>query len=126
MVLDDVDCVQQRRNSAYFPSWAMQAQAPQRAAMMKFALFVFFVLTRALHPMLIDFSKHDGKILYAKNTPVVMNKIITIVLMNALAFLFGGLHGLRQCWQPRCMAVFGLIGAVYALGDFLEMQSMAE
>lgn len=76
--------------------------------------------------MLIDLSKHDGKILYAKNTPVVMNKIFTILLMNSLAFLGGGLQGLRLCWQPRCMAVFGLIGTIYALGDFLEMQSMSK
>mmetsp|Transcript_95722 Transcript_95722/g.241235 ORF Transcript_95722/g.241235 Transcript_95722/m.241235 type:complete len:505 (+) Transcript_95722:66-1580(+) len=115
-----------RRISAYFPSRATRAQAPQRAAILKLGLFVFFILTRAFHPMLIDLSKHDGKILYAKNTPVVMNKIFTIVLMNSLALLGGGLDGLRLCWQPRCMAVFGLIGTIYALGDFLEMQSMSK
>jgi hypothetical protein len=115
-----------RHISAYFPSRATVVESPQRAKILKLCLFAFFVVTRALHPMLIDLSKHDGKILYAKNTPVVMNKIMTIILMNSLAFLFGGVAGLRQCWQPRCMAVFGLIGTIYALGDFLEMLSMSK
>jgi len=93
---------------------------------LKLALFMFFIGTRALHPMLIDLSKTDGKILYAKNTPIVMNKILTVVLMNVCALVGGGLDGVRLCWQPRCMAVFGLIGAIYALGDFLEMLSMSK
>jgi len=115
-----------RRLSAYFPSRGVVAESPRRAAALKLALFAFFVVTRALHPLLIDASKVDGKILYAKNTPVVMNKCMTVLLMNTLAFCYGGLDGLRLCWQPRCLAVFGLIGAVYALGDFLEMQSMSK
>mmetsp|Transcript_49363 Transcript_49363/g.158885 ORF Transcript_49363/g.158885 Transcript_49363/m.158885 type:complete len:141 (+) Transcript_49363:89-511(+) len=98
--------------------------APRKAAALKGALFLFFIATRALHPMLIDMSKVDGKMLYAKNAPVVMNKVLTVLLMNLVAFLGGGTQGVRQCWQPRCMAVFGLIGTIYALGDFLEMLSM--
>jgi len=115
-----------RRVSARFPSRSTVAHSPQRAAMMKFVLFVFFVTTRAVHPMLIDLSKHDGKILYAKNTPVVVNKLLQVVLMNAVCFSGMGWKGVKQCWQPRCLMVFGLIGTVYALGDFLEMQSMSK
>jgi len=96
------------------------------STMTKLALFVFFVMTRALHPMLIDSSKVEGKILYAKNTPIALNKLLTLVLMNMVALLVDGMRGVRLCWQPRCLAIFGMIGVVYALGDFLEMLSMAK
>merc|ERR1719436_443606 len=49
-----------------------------------------------------------------------------MLLMNTMALLVGGLDGLRLCWQPKCVMVFGLIGTIYALGDFLEMLSMAK
>lgn len=94
-------------------------------AIVKLALFAVFVGTRALHPLLIDASKKDGKILYGKNTPVMLNKLLTIVLMNAVALLAGGVDGVRLCWQPKCLTVFGCIGVIYALGDFLEMLSMS-
>mmetsp|Transcript_7651 Transcript_7651/g.16444 ORF Transcript_7651/g.16444 Transcript_7651/m.16444 type:complete len:498 (-) Transcript_7651:569-2062(-) len=101
------------------------ASSSNRGSLMKAGLFVFFILTRALHPLLIDASKTDGKILYAKNTPVAMNKVITVVIMNLAALAFGGVKGLRQCWQPQSLLVFGMIGVIYALGDFLEMLSMS-
>mmetsp|Transcript_2431 Transcript_2431/g.6872 ORF Transcript_2431/g.6872 Transcript_2431/m.6872 type:complete len:476 (-) Transcript_2431:118-1545(-) len=104
---------------------AAAAKPSNRAAMLKAGLFAFFIVTRALHPLLIDASKTDGKILYAKNTPVAMNKVITVCLMNLVAFACGGVKGVRQCWQPQSMVVFGMIGIVYALGDVLEMQSMS-
>jgi len=93
--------------------------------MMKLGLFAFFVATRALHPLLIDASKEGGKILYAKNSPIFLNKFLTIVLMNLVAFCGNGLAGVRECWQPKCLAIFGMIGAMYALGDTLEMLSMS-
>jgi drug/metabolite transporter (DMT)-like permease len=111
--------------SAFFPSRRTEASSPRRAAIMKLGLFVFFVATRALHPLFIDASKEDGKILYAKNTPVFLNKFLTIILMNLVAFLGDGVAGVRECWQPKCLAVFGMIGAVYAVGDTLEMLSMS-
>merc|ERR1719436_746838 len=48
-----------------------------------------------------------------------------MLLMNTMALLTQGWTGMRLCWQPQCLMVFGLIGAIYALGDFLEMLSMA-
>merc|ERR1719401_3231595 len=54
-----------------------------------------------------------------------MNKVLTVVLMNVMALFAGGVDGVRLCWQPQCLVIFGLIGTVYALGDFLEMLSMA-
>mmetsp|Transcript_77024 Transcript_77024/g.215203 ORF Transcript_77024/g.215203 Transcript_77024/m.215203 type:complete len:480 (-) Transcript_77024:762-2201(-) len=114
-----------RTVSAFFPSRRTQASSPRRASMMKLGLFAFFIATRALHPLLIDASKEGGKILYAKNSPVFLNKLLTIVLMNLAAFMGDGVAGVRECWQPKCLAVFGMIGVVYALGDTLEMLSMS-
>jgi hypothetical protein len=114
-----------RALSAFFPSRRTQVTSPRRASMMKLGLFAFFVATRALHPLLIDASKEGGKILYSKNSPVFLNKLLTIVLMNLVALWGDGLAGVRECWQPKCLAVFGMIGAVYALGDTLEMLSMS-
>jgi hypothetical protein len=36
-------------------------------------IFIVFVLSRALHPMVIDYSKVDGKMLYSKNSPAIMS-----------------------------------------------------
>eukprot|EP00428_Durinskia_dybowskii_P016824 CAMPEP_0170221334 /NCGR_PEP_ID=MMETSP0116_2-20130129/10354_1 /TAXON_ID=400756 /ORGANISM="Durinskia baltica, Strain CSIRO CS-38" /LENGTH=450 /DNA_ID=CAMNT_0010472011 /DNA_START=86 /DNA_END=1438 /DNA_ORIENTATION=- len=91
----------------------------------KVALFVFFVVTRAAHPMLIDFSKVGGKILYARDTPIFMNKVLTIVLMNLAGLAIDGMEGVRMCWRWENLKVFGPIGLVYALGDFLEMLSLS-
>ncbi|OLP79774.1 hypothetical protein AK812_SmicGene39906 [Symbiodinium microadriaticum] len=44
---------------------------------------------------------------------------------NSLAFLLGGMPGLKQCWDPTPLKVFSSIAVVYAFGDFLEMQSMS-
>merc|ERR1712232_1422435 len=39
--------------------------------------------------------------------------------------MFGGLEGLKQCWDPKPLKVFSAIAVLYAFGDFLEMQSMS-
>lgn len=96
------------------------------AASLKLLLFAFFILTRAVHPLIIDLSKHEGHMLYAKNTVVVTAKVSIVLLVNAWAYLEAGIQGVRTCWQPRCLGVFGILGIVYALGDFLEMHSMAK
>ncbi|CAE7831733.1 cyp41 [Symbiodinium sp. CCMP2592] len=44
---------------------------------------------------------------------------------NSLAFLLGGMPGLKQCWDPTPLKVFSSIAVIYAFGDFLEMQSMS-
>jgi len=116
------DAPNRRLLSAFFPS---RAASPSGAQIMKLGLFVFFIVTRAFHPLLIDASKTDGKILYARNTPVAMNKVLTVLLMNLMAYAVDGMKGVRSCWQPQCLAIFGMIGTIYALGDFLEMLSMS-
>eukprot|EP00931_Biecheleriopsis_adriatica_P008206 TRINITY_DN109420_c0_g1_i1.p1 TRINITY_DN109420_c0_g1~~TRINITY_DN109420_c0_g1_i1.p1 ORF type:complete len:341 (-),score=69.67 TRINITY_DN109420_c0_g1_i1:102-1124(-) len=87
--------------------------------------FVVFVVVRSFHPIIIDISKTDGKLPYGKATPCVINSAVDIVIGNAIAFMVGGMKGLKQCWDPVPLKVFSSIAVVYAFGDFLEMQSMS-
>mmetsp|Transcript_82734 Transcript_82734/g.146073 ORF Transcript_82734/g.146073 Transcript_82734/m.146073 type:complete len:340 (-) Transcript_82734:157-1176(-) len=87
--------------------------------------FAIFVAVRSFHPIIIDISKTDGRLPYGKATPCVINSAVDIVIGNAIAFLIGGMPGLKQCWDPVPLKVFSSIAVVYAVGDFLEMQSMS-
>lgn len=87
--------------------------------------FACFVAVRSFHPIIIDISKTDGKLAYGKATPCVVNSAVDIVIGNLLALLIGGMKGLKQCWEPGSLKVFGAIAVAYAFGDFLEMQSMS-
>lgn len=112
------------RLSACFPGAGSPGPRDPRCAALKL-VFAALMCTRTLHPMFIEASKQDSKILYAQNTPIVVSAVLQVVLMNLLAFLASGREGLRLCWQPQCLRVFGFIGLMYALGDCLEMSSMA-
>ena len=88
-------------------------------------IFIIFVLSRALHPMVIDYSKVDGKMLYSKNSPAIMSQLLSMVFMNFLAWKDEGMKGVRACWAfPEGASAFIIIGLWYAFGDFLEMLSM--
>lgn len=87
--------------------------------------FVLFVAVRSFHPIVIDISKTDGKLPYGKATPCVINSAVDIIVGNLLAYLYGGVRGLHQCWDPTPLKVFSAIAVAYAFGDFLEMQSMS-
>lgn len=87
--------------------------------------FGVFVVVRSFHPIVIDISKTDGKLPYGKATPCVINSAVDVVIGNLIAFLLGGLPGLKQCWDPVPLKVFSAIAVLYAFGDFLEMQSMS-
>mmetsp|Transcript_55096 Transcript_55096/g.99210 ORF Transcript_55096/g.99210 Transcript_55096/m.99210 type:complete len:354 (-) Transcript_55096:98-1159(-) len=87
--------------------------------------FACFVAVRSFHPIIIDISKTDGKLPYGKATPCVINSAVDIVIGNLIAFLVGGMPGLRQCWDPVPLKIFSAIAVAYAFGDFLEMQSMS-
>jgi len=103
-----------------------KSTAPDRQRMIQTGLaFACFVAVRSFHPIVIDMSKTDGKLLYGKATPCVVNSAVDIVIGNMLALMLGGLKGLKQCWEPGPMKVFGAIAIAYAFGDFLEMQSMS-
>eukprot|EP00929_Paragymnodinium_shiwhaense_P003094 TRINITY_DN1034_c0_g2_i1.p1 TRINITY_DN1034_c0_g2~~TRINITY_DN1034_c0_g2_i1.p1 ORF type:complete len:358 (+),score=108.14 TRINITY_DN1034_c0_g2_i1:96-1076(+) len=87
-------------------------------------IFVVFVLSRALHPMIIDYSKVDGKVQYSKNAPAMLSQVGSMLFVNTMAFAEGGMKGVKECWQPKGATTFGIIGLWYALGDLLEMMSM--
>jgi len=86
---------------------------------------VCFVLVRSVHPIVIDISKTDGRLAYAKASPCVVNSAVDVFVGNAIALLLGGTQGLRQCWEPTSLKVFSAIAVLYAFGDFLEMVSMS-
>jgi len=119
-ILEDMNPVQRRRS--------LLELDPGRSyeAALKLGLFTFFIATRAIHPLVIESSKEGGSMLYAKNSVVVASNFGRLVLMNLVAFSQGGWQGVQLCWQPRYLYVFGIIGAVYAFGDWLEMLSMAK
>ncbi|CAJ1419298.1 unnamed protein product, partial [Effrenium voratum] len=99
---------------------------PKGASAVQTALaFAVFIAVRSFHPIIIDISKTDGKLPYGKATPCVVNSAVDIAIGNTLALLFGGMDGLKQCWDPVPLKIFSAIAVVYAFGDFLEMQSMA-
>mmetsp|Transcript_23961 Transcript_23961/g.80931 ORF Transcript_23961/g.80931 Transcript_23961/m.80931 type:complete len:347 (-) Transcript_23961:194-1234(-) len=93
-------------------------------------LFIFFVMTRALHPTIIDASKtvnpDTGKkaFEYGTMTVVLGETVVTLVIAQLMALGFGGMKEWKAIWNPAPMKVFSFIGFVYALGDYLEMASM--
>ena len=58
-------------------------------------IFIVFVLSRALHPMVIDYSKVDGKMLYSKNSPAIMSQLLSMVFVNFLAWKEEGMKGVK-------------------------------
>jgi len=105
-----------------------QAVGPSTAT--KIGLFAFFVVTRAVHPTIIDASKtvdpDTGKksFAYSEMTIILVETIVSLILGQAMAFGLGGKDTWKMIWKPAPMKVFSLIGFIYALGDFLEMASM--
>eukprot|EP00421_Protoceratium_reticulatum_P002192 CAMPEP_0168371100 /NCGR_PEP_ID=MMETSP0228-20121227/7600_1 /TAXON_ID=133427 /ORGANISM="Protoceratium reticulatum, Strain CCCM 535 (=CCMP 1889)" /LENGTH=159 /DNA_ID=CAMNT_0008383983 /DNA_START=74 /DNA_END=550 /DNA_ORIENTATION=- len=106
----------------------LKPAGPSAAA--KIGLFVFFVLTRAIHPTIIDASKtadpETGKkgFAYGQMTVVLGETVVTLVVAQLMALVLGGSGEWNSIWKPAPMKVFSLIGFVYALGDYLEMASM--
>mmetsp|Transcript_56139 Transcript_56139/g.120938 ORF Transcript_56139/g.120938 Transcript_56139/m.120938 type:complete len:331 (-) Transcript_56139:110-1102(-) len=90
-----------------------------------FLIFIVFVLSRALHPMVIDYSKVDGKLAYSKNSPAIMSQLLSMLFVNLVALQEEGMEGVKACWSlPKGASIFIIIGLWYAFGDFLEMLSM--
>jgi len=96
----------------------------------KAGLFAFFVMTRALHPTVIDASKvvdeETGKrgIAYGNMSVVLGECIFTLIAGQLMALAIGGMAEWKMIWQPKSLKVFSVIGFMYALGDYLEMASM--
>jgi len=87
--------------------------------------FVCFVAVRSAHPIIIDISKDNGGLPYAKASPCVINSLIDVIIGNVIGYLNDGLPGLQQCWEPESLKIFSCIAVAYAFNDFLEMQSMS-
>jgi len=110
------------------PAPANQAAGPSTVA--KIGLFAFFVVTRAVHPTIIDASKtvdpDSGKKYFAfsEMTIVLVETVVSLILGQLMALGLGGMDTWKMIWKPAPMKVFSLIGFIYALGDFLEMASM--
>jgi len=103
-----------------------KAAAPTAGVML--GLWTLFVLNRAMHPMIIDISKGpDGKLPYSKLSPVIAKCFASVIVCNVCALFSasGWREGLRQCYNPSSFRVFGAIGLLYAMGDYLEMTSMS-
>jgi len=104
------------------------SDGPSTAA--KLCLFVFFVMTRAVHPTIIDASKsvdpETGKkgFAYGNMTVVIGECVLTLVVAQLMCLALGGMGQWKKIWSPAPMKVFSMIGFVYALGDYLEMASM--
>ena len=59
-------------------------------------IFIVFVLSRALHPMVIDYSKVDGKMLYSKNSPAIMSRLVREKKQTATEYDIHTVDG----WNP--------------------------
>eukprot|EP00441_Pelagodinium_beii_P026928 CAMPEP_0197652992 /NCGR_PEP_ID=MMETSP1338-20131121/34783_1 /TAXON_ID=43686 ORGANISM="Pelagodinium beii, Strain RCC1491" /NCGR_SAMPLE_ID=MMETSP1338 /ASSEMBLY_ACC=CAM_ASM_000754 /LENGTH=340 /DNA_ID=CAMNT_0043227977 /DNA_START=35 /DNA_END=1057 /DNA_ORIENTATION=+ len=94
----------------------------------KLGLFCFFVLTRALHPTVIDASKtvnEEGKKgLGYSSMSVVLGECLFTLIAGQLMALAAGTSTWKLIWEPKALKVFSGIGFMYALGDYLEMASM--
>jgi len=110
------------------PNGNKASVAGKPALLAVLGLWGLFVLNRALHPMLIDLSKGaDGTMHYSKLSPVIAKSFVSVLACNFCALFDkdGWKAGLAKCYGGASMRVFGVIGALYALGDYLEMMSMA-
>jgi len=93
------------------------------------ALFVLFTLVRAIHPSIITASKsklEDGSLgfAYQSASTIVFPPLLICVFAQLIILAVDGLKGWRAIWMPMPMLIFGLNGAIFAFGDWLELESL--
>jgi len=106
--------------------------APEMGKWAELGLFVFFMLNRAVHPVVIDESKtrdptidDERKIRYSSLSVIIVMNVIIIVVMQLVTLWDGGMEQWKSTWtNRRALEVFAAIGIVLAIGDWLEMLSM--
>lgn len=121
-----------RSGSFLNPTGVKANEAPPNALgpYIELAIFMAFVMIRAIHPVVIDASKEydpeQGKkvFMYQTSSVVVLMTCLLFVLCSGLCFLAGGKKQFASIWTPKPLMVFSFNGLVYATGDFLEMASM--
>lgn len=95
-------------------------------------LFAFFVCTRAIHPSVI----HDSKTLlpngemgfaYSGLSTVIVFQVVVLAFAQLYILGTGGLKQWKSIWvNKKALLIFGFNGTLYALGDWLEMESLGK
>jgi len=108
-------------------------EAPPKAigAQMEIFVFFMFVLVRAAHPVVIAASKvtldeKSGKTGFAYDTSsTVIGMTVSMCIFNLIfCWAKGGTEQFMSVFDREPFIIFSINGAIYALGDFLEMNSL--
>jgi hypothetical protein len=123
----------QRRKTTSFlnPTGVDANTAPPKeiGAWVEMAVFFSYVMISAFHPIFIDMSKSvdaNDKKYYAYqpiSTVVLMTLLISVATIGG-CYVAGGKREFEKIWNPKPLMLFSVNGAVYALGDYLQMASM--
>eukprot|EP00928_Gymnodinium_smaydae_P011221 TRINITY_DN1416_c0_g1_i10.p1 TRINITY_DN1416_c0_g1~~TRINITY_DN1416_c0_g1_i10.p1 ORF type:complete len:406 (-),score=125.03 TRINITY_DN1416_c0_g1_i10:353-1510(-) len=121
--------VEDPRNVAPKPA---SSGAGANSGMMQLGLFLFFTMSRAIHPLIIEESKVEittasGKksgFAYESISVPLMECVVTLIVAQGMCLMKGGVAEWREIWKPAPMSVFSAIGFVYAFGDYLELMSL--
>jgi len=87
------------------------------------------VLVRAAHPVVISASRTElpsGKLGFAyDNSSTVIAMTVSMCIFNLIfCYAKGGTEEFMSVWDREPLIIFSINGAIYALGDFLEMNSL--
>lgn len=94
--------------------------------MMELILFGMLVVVKAANPIVISASKVDvggGKMGYMYQTSSIVI-VMTLSMCVAHLGLCYAKGQMSSVWQKKPLVIFGLNGVFYALGDYLEMNSL--
>jgi hypothetical protein len=100
-------------------------------AKMELIVFITFVFIRAAHPVVIGASKTEvdaesGKktFPYQTSSTVIAMTVGLCIFTMFFCFAKGGMTQFMSIFERAPMIIFSVNGAVYALGDYLEMASL--
>jgi len=97
---------------------------------MEMVIFLTYVIIRAFHPVVIGESKtaidENGKksYPYQSGSLTMTMAFSTCIFFLAFCYLKGGPAQFKSIFNREPLIIFSINGAVYALGDFLEMNSL--
>jgi len=107
-------------------------EVPPKAigARMELIVFFFFVFVRALHPIIISNSKVENETTgkkefpHNKTSPVVAMTVSLCILNLIFCWAVGGKKQFMSIFAKEPFLIFSINGAIYALGDYLEMAGL--